>query len=222
MSDALFQVKLKCPVCGESFSTTRVRSSRCAVDRRDSDFCVYYKEHNPIFYEPVVCVRCGYAAMYSSFDEISKEDIRDLLVNIGAKWSPRDFGGERSIQEALDSYKLVLLCSQLRKGVTVGEFAALCMRLAWLNRIKGNREEEKRFLGYALEHYMSVYDTGIMPENMDEVTLIYLIGELNRRVGNGREAVEWFSRAVSHQMSKEKPLIVKMAREQWSLVRNGS
>ena len=81
-------------------------------------------------------------------------------------------------------------------------------------------KEEERFLAHALDQYMELYDRGRTPEKMDEIAgyVVYLIGELSRRLGKGKDAVVWFSRVVSHEMSKTKPLIVKWLREQWSLV----
>jgi hypothetical protein len=220
MDNSLYQVKLKCPVCGAAFKTSRVRSKSCAVESRDTDFCVYYKDYNPILYEAAVCAKCGYAAMLGSFNEISPEDARTVHAKISGGWSQRDFGSKRSIEDALDAYKLALYCCQLRKSISIGVLASICMRLAWLYRMAGDLKEESRFLGYALEQYGKMYDRGKTPEKMDEITLIYLIGELNRRLGKSKDAVVWFSMVVSHKMSRKRPLIVKMAREQWSLVRS--
>lgn len=220
MNSPLYQVKVKCPVCGASFNTSRVRSKCCIVEGRDTDFCVYYKEYNPMYYEVAVCRHCGYADMYSRFDEIDPEDAGIVRAKIEGKWNGRDFGGERTMEDALDSFKLALFCAQLRKGTPAGALASICMRLAWLYRIKGDAKEEKRFLAHALDQYMELYDRGRTPEKMDEITLVYLIGELSRRLGKGKDAVVWFNRVVSHEMSKQKPLIVRMAREQWLLVRD--
>ncbi|MFA6669909.1 MAG: DUF2225 domain-containing protein [Bacillota bacterium] len=220
MDSSFYRVEVDCPVCKESFATSRVRSKFCVVESRDTDFCVYYKGCNPIFYEAAVCPNCGYAALYGGFSEIGPEDAKNVHARIAGKWNGRDFGGERSIEDALDAYKLSLYCSQLRKDVTADIFTSICMRMAWLYRIKKDTKEENRFLAHALEHYLILYDRGDTPEKMDEITLIYLIGELNRRLGNADDAVIWFSRVVSHEMAKQKPLIVRMAREQWSVVRN--
>ena len=189
MSRPLYRVNVTCPVCGASFNTSRVRSKSCVVESRDTDFCVYYKECNPVFYETAVCNRCGYADLYGRFNEIDPEEARDVRAKIEGKWNGRDFGGERSIEDALDSYKLALFCNQLRRSTTAEVFASICMRLAWLNRLKGDTKEEKRFLAHALEQYMALYDRGRTPEKMDEITLIYLIGEINRRLGSGKDAV---------------------------------
>lgn len=220
MNNSLYQVKLECPVCQAAFVTSRVRSKKCIVEDRDTDFCVYYKGCNPIFYDAVVCEECGYAAMFDSFSNISPEDAKAVYDKLYGKWIHRSFDGERTIEDAMDAYKLVILCGQMIRNVPNNMLASACMRLAWLYRMTGDVDQENRFLGYALEQYSQIFDRGKMPERMDEITLIYLIGELNRRLGNQKDAVMWFNMAVSHEESSKKPLIVRMAREQWSRARN--
>ncbi len=220
MNSSLYQAEVKCPVCETSFSTSRVRSRSCIVKDRDTDFCVYYKGCNPILYEAVVCTQCGYAALYERFNDIEPGDAEKVYEEIAPKWIKRDFSGERDIEDAIDAHKLALYCGQLRKNTPADMVASICMRLAWLNRMKGDTEEEQRFMVNALKQYLILYDIGKTPEKMDDITLIYLIGELNRRTGNTTDAVLWFNRVVSHGAARRKPLIVKMAREQWSTIRN--
>ncbi|MNI97829.1 hypothetical protein D3C73_1565510 [compost metagenome] len=48
--------------------------------------------------------------------------------------------------------------------------------------------------------------------------LLYLIGELNRRVGNNHEAVKWFSRVINDKNIVDSAMI-HASREQWKLLR---
>ncbi len=215
----LYQVDMNCPVCKVTFKTSKVKTSRCILKSRDADFCVYYRDENPIFYHPVVCPQCGYAAMIEEFDKVSSSEAGKIFANVGRKWKQKDLGGARSIEEAIDAYKLALYCSRLKDSTSFLSTASVCMRLAWMNRYRDNAEEERHFLSHALKNYKLAFENENMKGHMDEMTLIYLIGELNRRLGDYREAVSWFSRAVSHNMRFQKPVIEKMAREQWQLCR---
>lgn len=219
MQKALYQTERECPVCGVTFKTTRVKTSHCFVERRDSDFCVYYKGHNPIFYDVAVCPKCGYSALMKNFSDIAEDDAKNIYQKVGNRWKQRDLGGERSLQDAIEAYKLALYCSQLRKRISHIYTAALCMRLAWLYRYVGDKEGERRFLSHALEQYYLAYEKENLPEYIDEITLIYLIGELNRRLGNYKEAIAWLSKAASHPTRTQKQGIENMAREQWYLAR---
>ncbi|MBA1334883.1 MAG: hypothetical protein HPY66_0504 [Firmicutes bacterium] len=219
MDNALYQVKMNCPVCGVEFRTTRVKTSRSIVESRDADFCLHYKFENPMLYEAVVCPMCGYSSIYNSFSSIDEKDVNRIFEGIGRKWKQRDLGGRRTLDDALDAYKLVLICSQLRRDKRPGTFAQICLRLAWINRYKEDRAEEKRFLQYALEHYREAYQHERLMDKSDEIAVIYLIGELNRRLGHYNDAIKWFSQVVSHEARHNKPIIEKMAREQWSAAR---
>lgn len=219
MSDSLYQVGMKCPICGVDFKTSRVKASRCVVKSRDADFCTYYKGENPILYEAVVCPQCGYSSLYNSFEDISPDDARSIFEEVGRNWKKRDMGGKRSLDDALDAYKLVLYCSQLKTNKSHSLIASICLRLAWINRYKGKEREETRFIKYALQHYLLAYEQEKLLDKFHEITIIYLIGELNRRLRNYAEAIKWFGMVVSHDMRFDKPVIEKMAREQWSLAR---
>jgi len=222
MKNSLYQVEMNCPICKVTFSTTRVRMSRCIVKKRDTDFCVYYKEENPIFYQSVVCPQCGYAAIKEDFSNVDPPEVEKIFSNVGRKWKQRDLGGKRSLENALEAYKLVLYCNQLKSKVSHLSTASLCMRLAWLNRYREKVKEEEHFMAHALEQYKKAYQMEKLTGNMDEMTLVYLIGELNRRLRYYDEAITWFSKAVSHNLRFQKPAIEKIAREQWQLAREQS
>ena len=57
----------KCPVCDHDFKTVRLKSNASALDKKDEDFCPYYKGLNPLHYEIIVCTECAYAASEIAF-----------------------------------------------------------------------------------------------------------------------------------------------------------
>ena len=50
-----------------------------------------------------------------------------------------------------------------------------------------------------------------------ELEIIYLIGELNRQLGNFKEAIRWFEMVVRHEFAFKNRLIKNYAKEQWAL-----
>ena len=74
----IYPKQFKCPICGNLFISPMVKSTSISVDKRDTDFCTYYKGINPLFYDVVVCNACGYGAKISSFDNISSKDIESI------------------------------------------------------------------------------------------------------------------------------------------------
>ncbi|KXG78930.1 DUF2225 domain-containing protein [Thermotalea metallivorans] len=218
MKNALYDKEVTCPLCKNIFRTKKVRTSSTRIEKRDTDFCTYYTSENPMFYGVFVCPMCGYAAMESTFHEINGAGKKAIEENITRRWTQRSFGGERTIQEAIEAYKLALLCGQLinqKKGV-IGN---ICLRIAWLYRY-ANDPKETDFLKHAVRCFEQAFVSEPLPiGNLDEVTLMYLIGEIHRLIGNYEEAIEWFSKAVGNPAIKTKKKIDTLAREQWRLAK---
>jgi len=74
---------------------------------------------------------------------------------------------------------------------------------------------EDRFLKHALEAYTSLFEGA--ESELNDAKLMYLIGELNRRLGNYHEAVRWFSRVVHDKRIMDANMI-RASREQWALI----
>ncbi|MNC40508.1 hypothetical protein D3C75_892220 [compost metagenome] len=129
-------------------------------------------------------------------------------------WVERDYGGERSWEDALQSYKLALLCAQIKEE-KVRLISGLLHHIAWLYREKKDVEQERRFLQFALDSYIQVYET---EKEVNNARLMYLIGELNRRLSNYHEAVRWFSRVINDKSIMDSAMI-RASREQWVVTR---
>jgi len=221
MSEALYDKSNKCPVCNNVFSSKRVRASACRVEKRDEDFCTFYKSHNPMHYEILVCPHCAYAASENSFDSLTAKELATIKELLSGKVINRSFCGERTIADALDSFKLALFIAKARnaKNSVIG---GLSLKLAWIYR-EMKDDKEKDFLEHALENYRTAYDKEELPlGNLDEISVQYLLGELSRRLQKLNDAVFWFNKAVMNPDRANNPRIEKLAREQWSLVKEQS
>jgi uncharacterized protein (DUF2225 family) len=218
MSEALYEKSIKCPICNNSFSSKRLRSTACRIDKREEDFYTSYKGHNPMHYEILVCPNCGYAASETSYDSLSTKELTDIKELLSGKVINRSFCGERTVNDALDSFKLALFIAKSREAKN-SVIAGLSLKLAWIYR-EMKDEKEKDFLEYALEYYKQAYDKESLPlGNLDEMSVQYLIGELSRRLNKLNDAVFWFNKAVSNPDRASNPRIEKMAREQWIAVK---
>ncbi|RXZ84761.1 DUF2225 domain-containing protein [Paenibacillaceae bacterium] len=214
--EPLFQTKVQCACCDNEFNTSRVRYSFKRALRTDSDFCGYYKEEcNPEYYVVRVCPRCGFSSTENSTANLNENQRSSYLAKTGSNWISRDYGGERTWEQALASYKLALLCAQ-----TINEqeriTASLLHHIAWLYRYQNNQEQEKRFLTFALQSYIRVYEQEGSP--MNSARLMYLIGELYRRVDEPYAAVKWFSRVI-HDKKITDGAMIRASREQWQVLR---
>lgn len=216
MIEPLFQAKITCVCCENDFQSSRVRPSFKKAIRTDSDFCLYYKDEvNPDFYVVRICPLCGFASTENALQKLTPRQKEQYMNKLGKSWVHRDYGGERSWEDALTSYKLALVCAQ-----SVGEkdrvIAGLLHHIAWLYRMRDNQEQELRFLRFALEAYIKVYETeGVQLNN---ARLMFLIGELHRRLGEPYDAVKWFARVVNDKRIVDAGMI-RASREMWQNLR---
>jgi uncharacterized protein (DUF2225 family) len=218
MNDALYNKKLTCPACQKTIEVTRVKTKACIVSSYDTDFFVNYAGINPMLYDAWVCEFCGYAALSERFENLGIKDASKVKEAITAFWKSRKFSGERSLDDALQAYKLALYNLQ-KIGGAPSNFAKLNIRLAWLYRIKES-EREIDFLKFALKYYDESYQTEKFPiGKFDECTCMYMLGELNRRIGNYQEAITWFNKLISSPEAKNNKKLLENARDQYHLTK---
>lgn len=193
---SLYNSKTKCPACDAKIEFTKVRVRSVRLLRQDTDFCPYYEGENPILYEAVVCSECGYGSHVTTFENISRYEKDKVLARITSKWNKRSFTGERTLDQALEAYKIVYLNLYERESPK-SEIAKICLRIAWLYRYKKETENEKKFLEHALNQYKIAYhDEDLSQGKFDEYTCMFIIGELCMRLGYYEESTQWFSRLI--------------------------
>lgn len=213
MSDLLFDKDTKCLCCEGDFTVQRIRNSKIAISKKDTDFCNYYtNEENPYYYEVWICPHCGFAynANFKPLNPAQKETVYNEYCK---RVTPLKLGSQRSLEDALQAFKLALVCASI-SGQDNTIIAGLFLRIAWLYRFQGNNEEETKFLAKAVEGFQDVYQNGDPKRNpLGEHKLIYLLGELNGRLGNYQEARRWFNMLLSQR--EIEPAIKNLARDQW-------
>jgi uncharacterized protein (DUF2225 family) len=214
--EPLYQTKMNCICCETIFTTSRVRPSFKKAMSMDSDFCGYYRSDvNPDYYVVRVCPTCGFATTENGIQRLTERQKKDYHAQIGSRWTLCDYGSERDAAGAMKVYKLALLSAQ-----SIGEkqrvIAGILHHIAWLYRYESNQQEEQRFMRFALQAYIKVYEEE--GSELNNAKLMYLIGELNRRTGELTEAVKWFSRIVGDKRIMDAAMIRK-SREQWQLIR---
>ncbi|MCD1259857.1 DUF2225 domain-containing protein [Paenibacillus athensensis] len=215
MVEPLYPITVKCTYCENSFQTSRVRPSFKKAKRTDTDFCVHYKDINPDFYVVRICPFCGYASTENFSDKWTPQQKSTFREKVALNWTMRDYGGERTWDDALQAYKLALVCAQL-KDEKARIIAGLLHHIAWLFRYKEDWEQEKRFLIFALDAYVSVFETEGM--DLNNARLMFLMGELNRRLKRYGEAVKWFARIINDRKIMDAGMI-RASREQWAVTR---
>lgn len=215
--EAFYEKKMKCLYCSSPFITRRVRSRFSVPYKIDSDFCPHYREgnYNPHFYFVNVCPECGFA-FSEEFSEQFPLGTKDAIqLRITKKWKKRDFGQIRDFKQAAEAYMLSILAGSLKKEKN-SVMAGLSLRLAWLYREEDIVDQEERFLALALKGYEeSFLYSDFTGTSMSELKVLFMVGELSRRLGQHDKAVMYFSKIIQHKEANEEPKIVNLARKQW-------
>ncbi|WP_027417753.1 DUF2225 domain-containing protein [Aneurinibacillus terranovensis] len=218
----LYDKKFQCAHCDHEFKSKKVRMRHSHPIKRDSDFCVHYENQseNPILYHVVVCPECGF-----SFNDNFRKSVPDYIQQriqekITANWTPKDYTGVRTVREAISTYKLAIYTADIREESHC-VLAGLSLRLAWMYRFQKNKTNEERFLHLALNEYeLSFEEADYLNTDMSELKILYLIGELYRRLGEPNHALRYFSKVVEHPLKSTDPQMVRAARDQWQNMRD--
>ncbi|WP_226669438.1 DUF2225 domain-containing protein [Metabacillus litoralis] len=220
--DYLYDRKVDCYICKTSYTTKKVLSRYIRAHKHDTDFCSFYisTKINPLLYYVQVCPTCGFSSSEEFNNYFPPGTIDSIKEKISDNWKATFYCEERSLETAINSYKLAIYCATIKKEKHIA-LAGLYLRLSWLYRTEEiNFEEEHRFLRLALDEYIKSYMNNDYSEtHLSEVKLLYLIGELSRRIDNQAQATRYFSRVIEKQRDTIEKGIVQMAKDRWSEMR---
>ena len=206
----LFDKQVICPVCDSHFKTKTVKSKSPRVMAKDSDFFVRYSVANPYFYDVCICNSCGYAAMKSDFEKLKSHKKELVLSNVTPKWKPREYPDILDEKLAIERYKLALLNAVLI-NLPDSTKAMISLKIAWMHRLLDDTTQETLFLKQALEGFNDAYIKEILPiYGLQRDSLMYLLGELNRKLGNYQNSLLWYSKTIVSTNSSYK--VKEMAR----------
>ena len=202
--DYLFDRTVECPVCAAKVRVRAVKKSALRVVSRDTDSMVTYQGINPLFYDIFVCNACGYAATEKQFTQRMLKTHIDLIKqNISSRWRPKEYPPIYDADIAIERYKLALLNCIVRKAKN-SEIALLCLKLGWICRVKGDQENEIKYLTQAQVGLKEALAKESPPiAGMDGDSVEYIIGELSRRIGNYKDAPFWFGRVLGNPQAKQ-------------------
>ena len=213
----LYKKSINCPVCENDIEVTVVKQKGYQVKERDTDFCITYKSINALLYDVWLCPMCGYSALKNYFPTIPIKRGKLIQEFITKKWVAKHFDDVLNYSQSLAKYKLALISAQV-SGAKASELANICLKIAWIYRFMEDENKELQFLNYAVGKYEEAFNKEKLPwDTIDEPTAMYLLGELNRRVGNLEQASSWFSKVVSQRLGSTN--ILNMARDQWHMIK---
>ena len=205
----VYEKSIKCPVCEKETKIQAPKKGSYRPVKKDSDLMQNYEGINPLFYEIDFCNECGYAALPDYFNKIKQNEIDLVKSSISLKWEKNIYQDEYSVEDAIRQHKLALLNAMVKKSL-LGEQALICLKLSWLYRINNEKAKEKRFQEQAILGFETAYQSERLPiGGLDEWNLLYIMGELYRRIGDKDKSLALFSKVMvsSQASSKLKDLI---------------
>ncbi|NLL30096.1 MAG: DUF2225 domain-containing protein [Clostridiales bacterium] len=215
--DLLYDKNVTCPVCSNKFKARVVKANAARIEGKDKDLCIRYKGINPYFYDVWICNTCGYSSMKADFDKIKEVEKERIITEISTKWRGRKYPEVYDVNIAIERYKISLL-NYTVIGAKSSKKALNCLKIAWMYRLLEDTENEQLFLEQALLGFKDAYFNEAFPIcGMDKFTIMYLIGELHRRLGNHSEALKQFGNVITSQGASRK--VKDLAYDQKELIR---
>ncbi|KUP05370.1 hypothetical protein Q73_12075 [Bacillus coahuilensis m2-6] len=217
-----YEQSTTCPLCQETFQTTKIRTRFVHFSGRDEDFCPRYTvlEYNPLLYHIHHCPTCHFSfseETSSYFFPTSTTKIQELMNN-----QNKDYCSTRTYDQAIDLFHLAIECGKIKRetDLVIGGYY---LRLAWIYRLLNQPEQERVVLLKTIQHYCAAYQKGENKSTkMTDVRLLYVIGEIYRRLEMYKEAVQYFSKVVEKKRETKDVKLVEMARDQWYSARQAS
>jgi len=215
---AMWKKDVKCPNCRTTFHAWNVRSQAINISgSADTDLMNHYDGPDPNWYAVWVCPTCNLAAYaddFAAMQSVQVGRVKPALEEV-KKADPRkfDFTYYRDEDLALRSYQLAVPFYEGQRG-GVEKVAGLYHRMAWVERSRGNTEQENVWLDKACQYYEKAFTTS--DAGKQGVVWAYLIGEINMRLGRYQDSVKWFGTAAAQPDFKAQPMLEKMVRDRWS------
>lgn len=218
--DELIDKKQECPVCNTHFTSKKVRTSKIAVEKRYPDYYTEYKGENPTRYGVIVCPVCGYSAFEGDFSSITEAEKEIIIQAICMNWKGKNYTGKRSLKDAIEAHKLALLSYDLRryKSSVIGKVA---LRISWFYREAKDYKNESHYKKIVLDRFERAFLEERLDDNGDEeLTIMFLVGELLRQQGDFVNAIKWYDRVLKEPRIKSKRHLEKRVRDQWTVARD--
>ena len=189
------RVYTRCPMCEYVFNAPRI--STYVTVGREPDLCPKFPGRQSdgsrvIQYAVTMCPACSFAA---------REDFGDLDLSPIQRYVLEERLKEDGLLRVVRTSPLPWLafhaaevCGQER-ALAARELGDLCLRASWVCRKEREYPFESTFQLRAIRYFMqALKEDGLVGRELSITT--YLAGELNRRLGNHREALNWYVNAA--------------------------
>ncbi len=207
----LHTTEYSCPVCNQRFNEKSILFSLLRVMKTHLDLRVEYQDFDPLWYSVIVCPKCKYANTEKKFADIGGFEAKNILKRLsdaGVGDIKDIYTPTRNIDDIFMAYYDALFCSESIGDNSVVK-ATLWLNLVWLYEDVGDTVMIDVASRKALECYNHIYNQTRLFETPEEEQQIFMIlAELNIRVGDKQQAMNFLSEAFrsdsSNRMYKER------------------
>ncbi len=195
-----YSVDVQCPVCESHFKANKLFESKLKQLNHDAEMRPHFEDIEPIHYKVWVCPGCLYANFLNRWSDLSASQRSILKESVEKRRS--DFEGlpepDGDAERAINGYRLVIEClTQIKSGSNV--IASAWLNLAWLYDDWADVDLAAAARKNSLEAYEEFYfqERSLTPSL--ELQALYIIGALNKRLGNIKQAHEYFLKVIHYK-----------------------
>lgn len=201
--------KLDCPCCRHEFETRLVTGFR--IGEKEPDFCPRYLDGNPLPDFLHVCPECGFIGFEADYRSLNDEQkikrVNTLLAGFHWQKGQQLGGAERYRRAALIG---------IYAGKRSAEVADLYLQATWCSRMEGEADDEQKG---ARRKAVKYFELALAAEEFspDDLPVVnYLLGELNRRLGENKKALKYFD--AMDKLGKVDPWLIEWRDKQKALI----
>jgi uncharacterized protein (DUF2225 family) len=181
-------IELTCPVCTNDFRSQTVVATNGFGGKR-TDFHERAAGMQPLPFFVHLCAHCGFAGVERDFGESAdpSEGLRQFV------WSELAPALQRELPSGSLKYEHAAKVAEWQ-GADPRYLADLYLRAAWCAVDELDSEAERfyrRKAAWRFAEAISMFE-GVPAD--ERAVLTYLVGELWRRIGDGRQATGWFEK----------------------------
>lgn len=195
-----------CPICNETI-TIKVIMSTNNFGGQETDFRSHPVGFDPLHMVISQCSACGYSDYGHYF--VEPRELSDAVkARIRAESQPPPEGDRRTSR----MYETAARIAAIRGGSTE-EIANYYLRAAWCSHDEGDTDGERAFRRKAIENFEQALDAGDIRRDCRTV-IMYLVGELYRRLDDRETARVWFDRVIDSNDPSPDAAQIRLAAEQ--------
>lgn len=176
-----------CPICNAAIAVRHLMSTN-TFGGQDTDFRSHAVGFDPLHIVMNQCASCGYSDFSPYFDK--PREMSDVLKQRIRKEI-------HAVDDPSDSHRYATAAQIAEiRGAALEEIANLYLNAAWCCQDENDTQGEKSFRKLAISNFISALDSEEIKDSK-RVSIIYLVGELYRRIGDSENAQNWFNRVIA-------------------------